>query len=465
LCVLLIAPLAPLAAETQPPKLIKQVAPEYPEALRSAEITGKVVVQFGVDAAGAVVNVAVFTSDHAELNDPAVNAVKQWRFQPAMKDGQPVATALIRVPITFAVPPTAFHAYKSFADALSLAGQQHKVVLVDFFTTWCEPCKRLDAVTWQDPSVIALLREKAIAFKVDAEQAVPLASHYRVTAYPTIAVLRPDGTLIDSLVGYRDAPTFIAEFNGLLSGRTKLDEAKEAVAKAGADPEALAKARYALGQILAQKGDEAASLQEYLWCFDVGMKQAPALGGVRQSFLLRDITDLGTRYPPALDALRARRDADQSKLGDPGSAAEFASLNHYLEEDRATLAAFDRLPPGSPQRAALGYWLFDTLLEARRYNEAAAAMPAAQFKAQFEEMRSTPNQNEALRAYFITAGAKEVEALAGAGHLEEARDLATRLAAYDPSAADLAALQEHLKRAGHPELMPQAPGAPVAGKT
>jgi TonB family protein len=450
----------------QPPQLIEQVTAEYPEALRLAGVSGQVVVQFGVDDTGAVQNVTVFTSDHPELDAPAVEAVKKWKFKPAMKDGQPIATRIMRVPVTFAIPPSAFRVVHSFDEALNIAGQEHKIVFVDFFTTWCGPCKMLDKDTWQNPSVIALLREKTVALKVDAEKNAALASRYGVNAYPTLALIRPDGTLIDSLVGYRDAPTFTGEFVTLMSGKTKLDQAKDAVAESGPNLEKQAQSRYDLGRELARKGDDAGALAEFLWCFDVGMKQAPAFGGVRLSFLLGDIANLGAHYPPALDALKARRDVDRARVSDDRIAAEFGAINHSLGNDDLTLEVFEKAPADSAVRGAVGYWVFDLLLGAKRYDEAAVAQPALKFRAKFDAMRSAKVPDDSLRGFLVDSGGKELEVLAGAGKLDDARDLLKALLDYDHSDATIALVQDHLKRAGHAELMPNplSPPTPPGGR-
>ena len=285
------------------------------------------------------------------------------------------------------VPQTAFQSLR-FEAALKQAELERKIVFADFYTTWCGPCKKLDQETWKDPAVISLLREKTIALRIDAEKEPELASRFKVNAYPTLALIRPDGTLIDSLVGYRDAPTFSKEFAAILAGKTQFALAREALEKAGADVEKQVKARYDLGRVLAQKGDDAGSLKEFLWCFDDGMKNHPAYAGVRVSFLLNDLARLGAHYPPALDALRVRRDADRTRFADDRSVAlEFGSLNHALGEDQVTLAAFDQLPADNVQREVLGHQVFDLLLAAKRYPEAAAASPFAEYTAHFDMVR------------------------------------------------------------------------------
>ena len=74
-----------------PPKLIYHPQPEYSEKARKQGIEGKVVVSLVVDIYGTPGQVRVFQSLNKELDEKAVEAVRNWKFEPAMKDGQPVA--------------------------------------------------------------------------------------------------------------------------------------------------------------------------------------------------------------------------------------------------------------------------------------------------------------------------------------------------------------------------------------
>lgn len=79
----------------QPPRLIKRVAPDYPTAPRKAHIEGVVSIEAVTDIYGRVIKVRV-TSGHPLLRGAAVQAVKQWIYEPYILNGIPR-------PVTFKV--------------------------------------------------------------------------------------------------------------------------------------------------------------------------------------------------------------------------------------------------------------------------------------------------------------------------------------------------------------------------
>jgi protein TonB len=84
----------------QKPRVIYQVAPTYPSELRAKKAQGEVWLLLVVDVRGRVSNVRVEKSSHSAFAKPAVDAVKQWKFDPALRGGQKVACRM-RVPIRF----------------------------------------------------------------------------------------------------------------------------------------------------------------------------------------------------------------------------------------------------------------------------------------------------------------------------------------------------------------------------
>jgi protein TonB len=84
----------------QKPRPIFQVAPSYPSELRAKKTSGEVWLLLVVDARGRVSNVRAEKSSHPAFVKPAVEAVKQWKFDPAIRGGKKVACRM-RVPIRF----------------------------------------------------------------------------------------------------------------------------------------------------------------------------------------------------------------------------------------------------------------------------------------------------------------------------------------------------------------------------
>lgn len=85
----------------QAPKATVQVPPEYPKELGRKKLRGTVKIVFIVDKSGRVVNPIVQSSSHPAFANPALRAVRRWRFEPGKRGGAPVQFKM-RVPIVFA---------------------------------------------------------------------------------------------------------------------------------------------------------------------------------------------------------------------------------------------------------------------------------------------------------------------------------------------------------------------------
>src|SRR3974377_1471959 len=97
----------------------------------------------------------------------------------------------------------------SFDEASQKAAQTGKLLFVDFYTTWCGPCRLMDKTPWPNDAVSRVLREKTVPIRLDAEKETKLADRYHIEGYPTMLLLKPDGTELDRFLGYRDAKTFL----------------------------------------------------------------------------------------------------------------------------------------------------------------------------------------------------------------------------------------------------------------
>jgi protein TonB len=82
------------------PLPVKTPPPVYPASMARAGVQGTVAVKVVIDENGAVAACTVSKSSHPEFEEPAVEAVKTWKFKPAVKDGAKVKAEVI-IPIRF----------------------------------------------------------------------------------------------------------------------------------------------------------------------------------------------------------------------------------------------------------------------------------------------------------------------------------------------------------------------------
>jgi len=73
--------------DIKPPRLVKEVAPVYPEIARLAEVQGVVILSVKTDETGRVVDTMVLRSIPL-LDQAAIDAVRQWVYEPFVKDGK-----------------------------------------------------------------------------------------------------------------------------------------------------------------------------------------------------------------------------------------------------------------------------------------------------------------------------------------------------------------------------------------
>ncbi|QDT53495.1 hypothetical protein Pan44_15170 [Caulifigura coniformis] len=126
-------------------------------------------------------------------------------------------------------------------------------------------------------------------------------------------------------------------------------------------------------QIDAQAGRFETALAKHIWYHRNALKYDSAQGGVRLSFALSSWKQLADQFPPALDDLKAERDATKERVLEgknfPHCFGDLAGINRVLGEEKQTAETFVVLDRDRPAQAILAYlWAEDALLQEKQYD-------------------------------------------------------------------------------------------------
>lgn len=91
----------------------------------------------------------------------------------------------------------------SFEDAKKLSIATNKLIIIDFWATWCRPCIKMESDTWNQPEVQELL-EGYIPLKIDIDVFRKVSNKYSANRIPYVLIVDANGEVVYNETGYKD---------------------------------------------------------------------------------------------------------------------------------------------------------------------------------------------------------------------------------------------------------------------
>ena len=127
--------------------------------------------------------------------------------------------------------------WKTYPEGLILAASNDKQIFIDFSTSWCGWCKKMDRETFTDPTIIKMLSDNFSSVRVTGDSKKQLnidgykiserdltSREFGVRGFPAFWFLESDGSKIAPLSGYQPAETFMKALAFVFERQYKSDK-------------------------------------------------------------------------------------------------------------------------------------------------------------------------------------------------------------------------------------------------
>ena len=107
-------------------------------------------------------------------------------------------------------------------EGFEIAKREDKLVMLDFYASWCAACKELDHLTYSDPAVAARLADYVnvkLDFTRTSETTKALTEKYKIPGLPVVIFLDANEIVLKRFTGFVDAEEMLGILDDIENDR------------------------------------------------------------------------------------------------------------------------------------------------------------------------------------------------------------------------------------------------------
>ena len=101
--------------------------------------------------------------------------------------------------------------HQNWNQVIIQAAKEDKIIFIDAYTDWCQPCKKMDKQVFPQKLVGDFYNKNFVNVKLNMEKGIgeELKKKYDVFFFPTFLFLTADGTIVHRIAGYQSVPKLL----------------------------------------------------------------------------------------------------------------------------------------------------------------------------------------------------------------------------------------------------------------